>query len=213
MRKTLPLLALRPKDRVTAAFKQFAKKSHVMYMGSVKQHSVEYHLVRGFTASHSHKDTDHCIGTFLHHDFIALHRSTPNGRVVITEVDLHTLHPFSHFFVTPTLLDRTWFDAILKLYPHHRHAPFAPHDTFPPRFKDAYDILSLPTYFVKSLHFAGDEVAKCIYTMHHHRYVYEVIDHSLFVYNFDTSEPTEKSLDAQIRFACALATALETRNK
>ncbi len=208
-----PLFALNSKDRVTQAFKRFAKKSHVMYMGDVKQHDVEYHLVRGFTASHTHRDTDHCIGTFLHHDFIALHRQTPTGRVVITEVDLHTLHPFSHFFVVPALLDAQRFDAILKLYPHHRQAPYSPHDGFSPRFKDTFSILSLPTYFTKSLHFAGDEVAKCIASVQSMDYVYEVIDHSMFVYNFSHAEPTEKTLDMQIRFACALATALETRNK
>jgi hypothetical protein len=207
------LLALTPGDRITQSFKQFAKKAGVMYMGSVKQHSVEYHLVRGFTASHQHKDTDHCIGTFLHHDFIALHRSTPRGRVVITEVDLHTLHPFSHFFVIPNALDRKWFDGILQLYPHHRQAPYAPHDRFSPKFKDEHSVLALPTHFERSLHFASDEVAKCISTIHSERYVFEVIDHSLFVYNFEAHEPTEKSLDLQVRFACTLATALETRNK
>lgn len=207
------LLALTPGDRITQSFKHFAKKAGVMYMGSVKQHSVEYHLVRGFTASHQHKDTDHCIGTFLHHDFIALHRSTPRGRVVITEVDLHTLHPFSHFFVIPNTLDRRWFDAILQLYPHHRQAPYAPHDRFSPKFKDEHSVLALPTHFEKSLHFASDEVARCISTIHSERYVFEVIDHSLFVYNFEAHEPTEKTLDLQVRFACTLATALETRNK
>jgi len=192
-----PLLTLRQKDRISLAFKQFAKKSQVMYMGGVKQHSVEYHLVRGFTASHTHKDTDHCIGTFLHHDFISLHRETPIGRVVITEVDLHTLHPFSHFFIVPSLLVRDWFDSILKLYSHHRHAPYAPHDGFSPRFKDTH----------------SEEVAKCISAMQQHQYIYEVIDNSLFVYNLEQTEPTEKSIDTQVRFSCALATALETRNK
>lgn len=207
------LLALTPSDRITQGFKQFAHHTGVMYMGSVKQHSVEYHLVRGFTASHSHRDTDHCIGTFLHHDFVALHRSTQYGRVVITEVDLHTLHPFSHFFILPNTLDTTWFDAILQLYPHHRHAPYAPHDRFSAQFKNEHAVLSLPTYFERSLYFASDEVARCISTVHTQPYVFEVIDHSLFVYNFSQQEPTAKSLDLQVRFACTLATALETRNK
>lgn len=207
------LLPLTSQDRITQSFKQFARKSGVMYMGGVKQHSVEYHLVRGFTASHSHKDTDHCIGTFLHHDFIALHRSTPQGRVVITEVDLHTLYPFSHFFILPNRLAANWFDAILRLYPHHRQAPYAPHDAFSARFKDEHSILSLPTHFEKSLYFAGEDVATCIQHIHSEDYVFEIIDHSLFVYNFSQHEPSEKSLDMQIRFACTLASALETRNK
>lgn len=207
------LLALTPDNRITQSFKHFAKRTGVMYMGGVKQHSVEYHLVRGFTSSHTHKDTDHCIGTFLHHDFIALHRTTPHGRVVIVEVDLHTLHPFSHFFVLPNLLEKSWFAAVLQLYPHHRQAPYAPHDHFSARFKDEHTILSLPTHFEKSLHFASDEVAACIDNFHSEQYVFEVNDRSLFVYNFSQHEPTEKALELQVRFACTLATALETRNK
>lgn len=208
-----PLLALTAKDRITQSFKHFAKKSHVMYLGSVKQHSVEYHLVRGFTASHAHKDTDHCIGTFLHHDFIVLHRDTPHGHVVITEIDLHTLNPFSHFFILPNSIKSLWFDTILKLYPHHRHSPFAPLDGFSAEFKNRYSILSIPTHFVQSLYFANDDVAGCITSLHGQEYVYEVIDHSLFVYNFAPAEPSEKTIDLQVRFACTLASALETRNK
>lgn len=207
------LLALTPSRRISAAFKQFARKSQTMYMGSVDQRQSEYHLVRGFTASHRHNDTDHCIGTFLHHDFIVLHRETIPGRVIITEVDLHTIHPFSHFFIIPNSLDPRWFDTILKLYPHHRHAPYAPHDSFGARFKDSHSILSLPTYFDRSLFFAGDEVAKCIMSLQGNNYVFEVIDRSLFLYNFEPSEPTDRSLDTQVRFACTLASTLETRSK
>lgn len=207
------LLPVTPAQRITQGFKHFAKKSGVMYMGSVKQHQAEYHLVRGFTASLAHRDTDHCIGTFLHHDFIALHRDTPEGRVVITEVDLHSLHPFSHFFILPALLERQWFDRILKLYPHHRHMPYVPHDSFSARFKENYSILALPTHFERATHFAGDEVARSISKLHSTYYVYEVINRSLFVYNFDQHEPTYKSLDLQVRFACTIATALELRNK
>lgn len=207
------LLALSSSGRVTAAFKQFSKRTETMYMGSVDQKQSEYHLVRGFTASHRHKDTDHCIGTFLHHDFIALHRETEPGRVVITEVDLHTIHPFTHFFIVPNSIEPRWFDRILQLYPHHRHAPFAPHDTFSPPFKDAYSILSLPTHFDKSLHFAGDTIAKSVLSLESQSYVVEVIDRSLFLYNFDPADPTDRSLDMQVRFACTLASALETKNK
>lgn len=207
------LIALTPADRITQSFKQYAKKTGVMYLGGIKQHEAEYHLVRGFTASHSHKDTDHCVGTFLHHDFVALNRQTPQGRVVITEVDLHTLNPFSHFFIIPNTLDKRWFDAILQLYPHHRHAPYAPLDSFSASFKQDHSILSLPTHFIQSLHFAGDEVAKCIDSAPASQYVFEVIDRSFFVYNLSPGEPTEKALDHQIRFACTVATVLETRNK
>ncbi len=207
------LLALTASGRISTAFKQLAKRTHTMYMGSVDQRQSEYHLVRGFTASHQHRDTDHCIGTFLHHDFIVLHRETAHGRVVITEVDLHTIHPFSHFFILPNSIEPRWFDNILALYPHHRHAPFAPHDSFSPRFKDAYSILSLPTHFDRSLYFASDEVAKCIMSLQGNNYVLEVIDRSVFLYNFDTAEPTERMLDVQVRFACTLASVLETRSK
>lgn len=210
----MSLLSITPQSRVSQAFKHFAKRTGVMYMGSVAQQKSEYHLVRGFTASHAHKDTDHCVGTFLHHDFVALHRVTSSGkRILITEVDLHTLHPFTHFFVTPNTLPAVWFDEIIKLYPHHRQAPYAPHDRFSPRFKDAFSVLALPTHFERSLYFAGDDVAKCIETTASQEYVFEVIDHSLFIYHLSPEAPTDRSIDLQVRFACTIATALETRNK
>lgn len=182
-------------------------------MGAVQQQKAEYHLVRGFTASHSHADTDHCVGTFLHHDFIILNRETTQGRVIITEVDLHAFSPFSHFFVLPNDISPERFNTMLQLYPHHRHAPYAPGDGFSPGFKDEHSVFSLPTHFTKSLYFVGDEVAKCISSIKSHNYIYEVIDRSLFVYHYTTADPTEHSLDLQLRFSCTLATALETRNK
>lgn len=210
----MSLLSLTPSSRVSQGFKHFAKRTGAMYMGGVEQQKSEYHLVRGFTASHAHKDTDHCVGSFLHHDFIALHRVTASGkRVLITEVDLHTLHPFTHLFVTPNTLPPVWFDEIIKLYPHHRQAPYAPHDKFSPRFKDMFSVLALPTYFEKSLYFAADDVAKCIEATASQQYVFEVIDHSLYIYNLSAEAPTEKSIDLQVRFACTIASALETRNK
>lgn len=210
----MALLNLTSHSRVSQAFKHFAKRTGVMYMGGVTQQKSDYHLVRGFTSSHAHKDTDHCVGTFLHHDFVVLHRVTASEkRILITEVDLHTLHPFSHFFITPNTLPAMWFDEIIKLYPHHRQAPYAPHDHFSPRFKDVFSILALPTYFDRSLHFAGDEVARCIETIASQEYVFEVIDHSLFIYNLSVDPPTDRSIDLQVRFACTLASALETRNK
>lgn len=210
----MALLSITPHARVSQAFKQFAKRTGVMYMGSIAQQKSEYHLVRGFSSSHAHRDTDHCVGTFLHHDFVVLHRVTAsNKRILITEVDLHTLHPFTHFFVIPNTLPANWFDEIITLYPHHRHAPYAPHDRFSPRFKDAFSVLALPTYFERSLYFAGDEVAKCIEVMASQHYVFEVIDHSLFIYNLSPDAPTDKSIETQVRFACTLASALETRNK
>ncbi len=205
------ILARVTKNHITDSFKRYAKKTHIMYMGEVRQHSAEYHLVRGFTSSHSHNDTDHCIGTFLHHDFIILNRETSLGRVVIAEVDLHTLNPFSHFFILPNDISPARFAAILKLYPHHRHAPYAPDDAFLPAFKDQYSIFSLPTHFTSSLHFASKEVAKCISAVQSHNYIYEVIDRSLFVYHYVPTDPTEHLLDLQVRFACTLATALETK--
>ncbi len=203
-------LAFRPSAsglRVTRTFKKYAQHTHMMYMGTVSTHQ----LARGFTASRQHTDTDHCIGEFLHHDFTLIHRETPFGRVVIAEVDLQTSHAYSHFFIIPNSLSTQWFGRILALYPHHRYAPYAPGDAFLPVFKDKYSILSIPTYFSRSLYFADSNVAKTISTIESELYIYEVIDRSLLVYNLSAEAPTLQSLDTQMRLACTIATALEVK--
>lgn len=195
----------------TRIFKHYAAQHQALYFGTVDRHKSDYHLVRGFSASHEHKDIDHCIGTFGHHDFVLVRRTNTLGELLICEVDLHTFHPFSHFFVLPNSLASAQFDTIITHYPTYRHAPFAPLDDFPAKFKNNYAIFTKPTYFERSLYFANGQVAQAI-TEAPGAWGYEVVDNSLFVYAFAPAAITDKSLDTFVRHSCQLAATLETKH-
>ena len=200
------------RSRSSRAFKQFATHNKAMYFGKMDQYKSDYHLVRGFTASHQHKDLDHCVGTFSNHDFVLLRRTNTLGTMLICEVDLHTLYPFSHFFILPNSLAKPQFDTLITHYPTYRHAPYAPRDSFSAHFKHTYAVFAKPTYFERALYFADQSVAEFIDTNSQH-YTYEVIDNSLFVYCFEPQSITEKSLDTFVRFSCSLASQLETKHR
>lgn len=198
------------KKQVTSAFKEHAKLTKGAYLGQVSAHSVNQHLVRGFTTSNTHKDTNHCVGQFLHHDYILLSREDHNQRYIIAEVDLHVLQPLSHFFILPNDLEERLFTEVLKRHHHHRHTPFAPDDGYLPEFKYRYSIFTRPEHFVNSLAIVTAEVAKCISEVKK-PFLFEVHDTSLFVYDYSNQPVTERMLDMHMRFACTVATLLEQR--
>lgn len=196
----------------TKAFVQYAKSTKGVYLGSVNPRDVEQHLVRGFTTTNTHRDTDHAIGQHLYHDYVLLHRQDGKRQYIIAEVDLHTLHSLHHFFVVPNELAEDLFSLLLATHLHHRYVPFSPYDGFIPRFKQRYSMLSRPEHFQSSLQTIQGEVASCLAELKQ-RFILEISGSSLFVYDLDTHTPTQKSLDTHIRFACALATLLEKRSQ
>lgn len=201
-----------PKKSITKAFVQYAKATKSVYLGEVNPRDVEHHLVRGFTTTNTHRDTDHCVGQFLHHDYVLLHRKDGKRSYIIAEIDLHVLHQFRHFFVVPNELGEDLFSLLLATHLHHRYIPFSPSDGFIARFKQRYSLLSRPEHFQSSLHAVQGEVASCLAEIKQ-RFILEVSGTSLFVYDLDSRTPTPKSLDTHMRFACTLATLLEKRNQ
>ena len=204
--------SVRAKKQLAAAFKEHSRTANAAYLGEVSSHEVNQHLVRGFTTSNTHKDTNHSVGHFLHHDYILLSREDGEQRYLIAEVDLHVLQPFSHFFIIPNDLPERLFGEVLKRHTHHRHTPFAPDDGYLPEFKHRYSIFTRPEHFAQSLRYVTQEAAKCIAEVKQ-PFLFEIHDTSLFVYNYANQPITERTLDMQMRFACTVATLLEQQNR
>lgn len=196
------------KKQIKQAFVEYAKKTKAVYLGEVDPHKVEQHLVRGFTTTNTHRDTDHCVGQFLHHDYVLLHRYDKARRYLIAEVDLHLLNPLHHFFVVPNDVAEDMFTLLLAAHLHHRYIPLSPNDGFAPQFKHRYSILSRPEYFHPTLTLLQGELARCLAELKQ-PFILEVSGTSLFVYDLSGAKPTVRSLDTQLRFACTLATLLE----
>lgn len=196
------------KKQTKAAFIEYAKQHKGVYLGSVEPRTVEHHLVRGFTTTNTHRDTNHCVGQYLHHDYVLLHREDGEDQYIIAEIDLHVLRPFHHFFIAPNELAEEMFALLLATHLHHRYIPFSPGDGFMPRFKHRYSLLSRPEYFHDTSTTVQGEVARCLAELKQ-PFILEVTDTSLFVYDISGTAPSIKSLDLQLRFACTLATLLE----
>ena len=202
------LLSSSVTKQTTKAFVAYAKHTKGVYLGMVDPRSVEQHLVRGFTTTNTHRDTDHCIGQYLHHDYVLLHRKDKNRDYIIAEVDLHTLNPLHHFFVVPNELAENMFALLLGTHLHHRYVPFSPSDGFAAQFKHRYSLLSRPEYFHPTISAMRGELARCLAELKQ-PYILEVSGTSLFVYDISGTVPTQKTLDTHLRFACTLATLLE----
>lgn len=209
MGKLLPSLFSRSaKKQTKAAFVDYAKRYRGVYLGPVEPRSVEHHLVRGFTTTNTHRDTNHCVGQYLHHDYVILRREDKGQQYIIAEIDLHVLRPLHHFFVVPNELAEQMFALLLAAHLHHRYVPFSPGDGFMPRFKHRYSLLSRPEYFQATSTAVKGELARCLSEVRQ-PFILEVTGSSLFVYDISGDTPTVKTLDIQLRFACTLATLLE----
>lgn len=139
------------------AVKRFARKIGLVYFGSVDQHDDEHEVVRGLTASTTHRDQHYAVGAYDGYDVSLVDRFDvhidPQGHAsehswLIMQVNLERTAPLPHIFLRPTGHHATvfgrFFNATRVLHPvnslllgqhslefHNRYELFASSDRVP----------------------------------------------------------------------------------
>ncbi len=105
-------------------FKKACDDHHLVYFGSVDQHSDEHEIVRGFTLSPSHKDSHFCVGTVTNRDVILLHRTDTlsfpgkgdaHYSWVILQIDL-TTESLPHTVLDAGHYDEIFYDTLFAKF-------------------------------------------------------------------------------------------------
>lgn len=167
--------------------------------------------VRGFTASHSHRDTHCCVGSFLQHDYAMLYREDGEQRFVIVDIELQISSPLHHFFVLPTNLPAKLFERIITLHSHHRHVPSSVANGYNATFTQRYTPFARPEHFMITNELLVGKIAECMQSVRQ-TCIYEVYDKHLYVYSYGKMPPLTSALDAQVSLAAVIAGFIEDKN-
>lgn len=134
-------------------FKNFADKFGLVYFGLVDQRSDEHRVVRGLTASSTHRDDHYTVGTFEEYDVALLSRQDlaedPSHSLIahdwtIIEVQLKTKKDVPHMLFeahTPSShLQNSLFSAITTLKP----VSLGVFEEYPEDFTSRYTLYASP---------------------------------------------------------------------
>ena len=189
----------------------FAKTHKALYLGSVgsrRKNSKNESLVRGFTFSPKVHDLHHCIGEYEGYEYALVDRKTPGGDIIIVSVDLKKPSISSSAIILPNLLPEELFASLMRKFSAYRHLPYHQHDDYSAIFKDTYSTLCLPTYFqAVSTYLQGKAAALIEKT--EARFLIEVDESQVYVYNLRSNTISDASLWRQVKFACKLAALIE----
>lgn len=208
----MPRQIVRSLQRTAAikqAFMQHAETVQSLYIR--RRHIKAVCLpVRGFTASCSHKDLHCCVGSFLGYDYSLVYREDNDASFVIVDIELPIQQPLHHFFILPTDLPQTLFTRIMLLHSHHRHVPLANGEGCSPAFLRQYSALARPEHFLATTAITTNTLAHYIEIIKQ-PYIYELYGQHLYVYAYNGTLPTRRTLDAQVSAASVIANALVAR--
>lgn len=141
--------------------KSVSEKLGLVYFGSVDQHRDDHIVVRGITASSTHKDNHLSIGSIDGYDVQLLDRSDSvedyTGKFsaqhyIVFQIKLHTIITIPHILLTPKGLKIANYADVFAT-PHMQPVPLPQTDGYSSEFESRYEVKAAPTYFesVKSL--------------------------------------------------------------
>lgn len=137
------MTALRYGRQRTKSFRAVTQKLGLVYFGAVDQHSDDHDVVRGLTASVSHKDRHFSVGTHDGYDIALVDRQDKNSRWCALRVSLHQPSQLPHFFVLPKNREAGFRERIVgsrSLQPVESFLTFQQ----PAEFMSRYALLGLP---------------------------------------------------------------------
>jgi hypothetical protein len=110
-----------------AVFLRFAERNGFVYFGSVDQHHNMHRLVRGFTLSSTHKDTNYCLGskdgydlTFVQRSDILRYPGASNHSYTwtILAIDLTSGHDVPHIVLANTTHSESFYRHLFTKFPY-----------------------------------------------------------------------------------------------
>ena len=137
---------------------KFAKKSGLVYFGTVNQNSDDHRIVRGFTVSSSHQDNHYSVGTVGRYDMTLVDRNDavwkPDGSIaifnwLIMAFDLHTKQEIPHFFISSHNHDSAPYNSLFTTFHTLKEVKFGTFEEYSPEFTSRFSIFAQPSMSIE----------------------------------------------------------------
>lgn len=136
------------------AMRRFAKKTGLVYFGSVDQHVDEHDVIRGLTLSTTHRDTHYSVGSFDGYDISMVdrfdvsydnaHRPVEHSWVIV-QVDLHDKN-LPHLFFSPLGHSPAAYDKFFTAFTTLHPVNSMLHSDHSSEFHNRYQVFGLATH-------------------------------------------------------------------
>ncbi|MDK2899082.1 MAG: hypothetical protein PWQ10_269 [Patescibacteria group bacterium] len=133
---------------------RFADKMGLLYFGTVDQHTDEHKVIRGFTVSSSHKDSNYCVGSVNSYDIRIVDRSDtiaqPDGSIsvynwLIMSFDLHTRQDIPHLFLGARNKNLKDYRAFFDTFPNLKEIELGTFEHYEIDFTSRFSLNARPT--------------------------------------------------------------------
>ena len=196
--------------------RKFTKLVGLIYFGSVNQVDDEYRLVRGITASNTHRDTHYSVGSFDGHDIAvvirrdALHYADDRVRRLewtIMTVDAHTDYELPHIFISH---DKAR-EILLAKYSQLTPLVVGIHEPHDPQFTDQYTVSADIAHAVEVEDFITPDITHAIQTQFDNIAI-EIEDNTVYLYT-SHDRPTLAELERMASNGIWLAQKLDEASR
>jgi hypothetical protein len=137
---------------------KFVDKVGLVYVGYVDQHSDDYEVVRGFTASQSHHDDHYCVGTVSDRKVTIVDRSDAvwnrSGEIeaqnwTIMAFQLKTKQDLPHFFIGAMGHDDKSYDVFFRTFPTIHRVHLGTFEDYGLDFTSRFSMYARPNMAIK----------------------------------------------------------------
>jgi len=133
---------------------RFADKVGLLHFGTVDQHSDDHRVIRGFTVSSSHKDSNYCVGSVNGYDVTVVDRSDavvqPDDSIciynwLIMAFDLHTKQDVPHLFLHAHNKDIKPYESLFGTFPTLKEIDLGTFESYGLDFTSRFSINTKPS--------------------------------------------------------------------
>lgn len=196
---------------------KFTDKTGMVYFGSVSQHKDEHRLIRGFTASSTHKDNHFSVGTVDGYDISIVERNDVFLNIVnkvefknwlIIAIDLKNGNNFPYIFIKPNNHNDNSFGLLFATHPTLSAIKFGTFEKYPAGFTDRFSVYSMleNTIEVEKI-LPADSLE--ILSKHLWPYSIEVVDGVMYIYS-DNEKISHNSLTTMLNVGLWVARHLDS---
>lgn len=175
---------------IRRTIEKFVDKTGMIYFGAVSQSNDEHRLIRGFTASSSHKDNDFSVGTVEDYDISIVYRNDAlidkNDNAIFSNwlifaIDLKNGKDIPHIFIKANNNEDKHFESLFISNPSFSKIKLGTFEQYPIDFLSRFSVYSSPANIIEVEKLLPADSMKLL-AAHLWPYSIEVIDGVIYLY-------------------------------
>lgn len=196
---------------------KFVKKTGLIYFGAVDQMKDEHRLIRGFTASSTHRDNHFSVGTIDDYDVSLVDRSDmvirqddsiETSNWLIVAIDLKNGGDIPHIFIKANNHEDKSYETLFVTYPTFAKIKLGTFESYPIDFTTRFSIFTTPADVIEVEKLLPADSMRVL-GAHLWPYSIEINDGTVYLYS-DDENITQNNLTTMLNVGLWVARHLDS---